>query len=134
MANRKSIASRRKYVPPSIKEKLQTKDIAGEIKQHVIIKHSSISTGNQSSTATTVNTQPSRIIVTNSGNCTVGISIEVSGSTAYFAAFKVRIPEGTTIVFDGDDVPINAATKGIVMTTQNDSGGGSGAADIVIVF
>ena len=134
MANRRSIASRRKYIPPSIKEKLQTKDLVGEIKQHIVIQHAGIATGNQSSTASTVNTQPSRIIVTNTGNCTVGVSVRVDGTTPYYAAYKIRIPEGTTIIFDGEQLPINATTKGITMITQNDSGGGSGGADIVIVF
>ena len=130
---KKSIVSRRRYVPPSIKEKMTNADVVGDIRQYV---NTSLSTTSSTSSAITTSTQPKKLIITNTQDavkCFVDVSV-VAPDGNIPVLNRIDLPVGTAFSLDGEDIPINPSSKGIVVTLSRNGSSGTAGINVLITF
>ena len=130
---KKSIVSRRRYVPPSIKERMTNADVVGDIRQYV---NTQLSTTSTTSTAITTSTQPKKLIITNTQDavkCFVDVSI-VAPDGNIPVLNRIDLPVGAAFSLGGEDIPINPSSKGIVVTLNRNGSSGTAGINVLITF
>tara|TARA_Y100000592_G_scaffold85077_1_gene136696 strand:+ start:347 stop:745 length:399 start_codon:yes stop_codon:yes gene_type:complete len=130
---KKSIVSRRRYIPPSIKEKTTNKNITGVIKNYV---HANVSTASSTTQAIATAQQPSSVVIANTSDtvsCFISVAVAIP-STVIQLYTKVKIPVGAALKLDSDDIPINPSEKGLQFTLERDGSVGDASVSIVITF
>jgi hypothetical protein len=129
---RKSIASRRKFVPPSIKEKMFNKDIEN-VKQYV---YDSISTTSTASAGLTLQSQPKTLHIANTSDTVefyAAISISIPSSSIPILS-RTLMPVGSTLVLNSEDLPINPISKGVSVSITRKGSSGDATATVLATF
>ena len=137
MPGGKSISSRRRFIPKSIKEKLKSADVVGEIRPIVTSTLGPIAHGASAEVANLVfNTQPTQMIITNaSSDADATFSLAMSLSSGVFEVYaRIKIPISTSLILEERDIPVIPGTKGHRITLANLYGSGSAQINVTITF
>tara|TARA_R100001198_G_C5043719_1_gene103172 strand:+ start:55 stop:453 length:399 start_codon:yes stop_codon:yes gene_type:complete len=130
---KKSIVSRRRYIPPSIKEKMTNADVVGDVRQYV---NATLSAEGTANTNVTTITQPKKVLITNTADTVkvfVNISMVAPGGNIPIV-YRVDLPVGASFSLDSSDIPINAQSKGLNVSITRNGSSGTAAISILVTF